>query len=126
MKKWLYPENMLKGFDNFALFTRHSEFKAVAPSQKEVGQMSPFYPIMHAVFPHNALGLCSSVSEYGIAQIWPYKAEVVSISSWDTETQFRCLSSVKMDLVEYKWIDVAFYLIYKYSDTLTKKNWWNK
>ena len=83
--------------------------------------MSPFYSIMHAVFPHNALGLCSSVSEYGIAQRWPYKAEVVSISSWDTETQFCCLSSVKMDLVEYKWLNGAFYLIIKNSELCTKK-----
>lgn len=30
---------------------RHSELNAVAPSQKEVSQMCPSYPIMHAVFP---------------------------------------------------------------------------
>lgn len=52
--------------DNIALFILHSEFNAVASSQKEVSQMCPSYLIMHAVFPHNALGLCSSVSEYGI------------------------------------------------------------
>lgn len=72
--------------DDIALFILQSAFNTVAPSQKEVSQMCPSYPIMHAVFPHNALGLCSSVSEYGITQIWPYKADVVSVSSWDTET----------------------------------------
>lgn len=59
--------------------------------------MCPSYPIMHAVFPHNALGLCSSVSEYGITQMWPYKVEVVSISSWDTQTQSFSLSRMKTD-----------------------------
>lgn len=80
-----------KMFTQIAHFIPHSEFYAIAPSQKEVSQMCPSYPVMHAVFPHNALGLCSSVSEYGIAQMWPYKVKVVSISSLDMQTVLLCL-----------------------------------